>query len=496
MRLTVNKAASKEKPTGEIGFLRRVGHSIVNAITTRSEWISRLLEKRDNINAECGYPDEVTREDYRYFFDREGLARRIVTVLPDECWALDPEVFENEEEILTEFEEAWSKLNEDVMLYHYLHRIDILSGIGHFGLLYFGFDDGKDPAEPLAEALQDTPSPYGTRKVTHIRVFDETQVDVDTFENDRQNPRYGLPITYNVRMMDSTNDMPGGVGRDYGTIKVHWTRVLHVADNRTSSEVYGTPRQQPVYNRIVDVRKVMGGSAQMFWQGAFPGLALEVDNSQGDVVIDHDSIREEVENYLNSLQRYVAMGGVKVKSLAPQVASPADHIRNQLEYICISLGTPLRVLLGSEEAKLASTQDARTWNKRLRHRQTKYLTPHILRPTAQRLIHIGALPAPKQPLIIDWPDLNTPTDDDRANVAMKRADAMAKYIANGGDSLIDPVYFLVHVMGFSLKLSQMMIKRSQSRIDGGDTFADDEIERTPEPPAPVVAPPKKPAPKK
>ena len=39
-------------------------------------------------------------------YNRLGLARRIVEIWPDECWQVQPEVYEEEEEHLTEFEKG------------------------------------------------------------------------------------------------------------------------------------------------------------------------------------------------------------------------------------------------------------------------------------------------------------------------------------------------------------------------------------------------------
>lgn len=109
-----------------------------------------------NIYKECGYPSKhpntISPENYRDMYDRNGVATRAVDIYPDECWALDPEVYESEDtQDITEFEEAWKQLTSDakedisaeedagrVNALHYLHRVDQISGIGRFGLLFFG----------------------------------------------------------------------------------------------------------------------------------------------------------------------------------------------------------------------------------------------------------------------------------------------------------------------------------------------------------------------
>jgi len=111
------------------------------------------------------------------------------------------------------------------------------------------------------------------------------------------------------------------------------------------------------------------------------------------------------------------------------------------------LGVPYRVLLGSEEAKLASVQDKRTWNNRVARRQNSYLTSMLVRPFIDRLIATGCLPEPAQYKVV-WPDLNAATEDDITKIAMNRTKAFQTYVSGGVDNLIPPrQYFtLIHKM--------------------------------------------------
>ena len=437
-----------------------------------------LLEDSNNvkdINKECGYPETITEFDYKDMYDREGLSARVVSVLPEESWAMEPEIYEIEEEELTPFEGAWIELAEEHNLYHYLERIDEVSGIGAYGLLLFGLDDGQELKEPVRGSSDDgTFTPSG-HKLLYLRTFDQTMATVNKWENDKANPRYGLPLTYNMKFVDLETQ---GVGTtttllDATEHEVHWSRVLHVADNRKTSEVFGIPRMKGVFNRLLDIRKVLSGSGEMFWKGAFPGFSFEMDPSLvSDTDLDQESIKDEFFKYSSGLQRYLAITGLKTNQLSPQVASPEYHIRCQLEIIAVSIKTPIRVLLGSEEAKLASTQDARTWNKRVRKRQKIYLTPMLLRPFVKRLIGYGVLPQPRKKFFIDWPDLNTPTDADRAEVAATWTEAMALYCTSGVEIIIPPKEFFTKVFGMAPNMADAIVKAAASHtVATKDVFA-------------------------
>lgn len=431
------------------------GLFVKNLLLERQLWLRQQLDPRRDIEAECGHPFNVTVEDYRRLFDRGDIAARVVEVLPKESWSESPSVFETEDENVTSFEKAWEDLVDQFRLYSLLERIDTLSGIGRFGILLLGIDDGLDLRMPAAmsslEGGEGAPT-EPSHKLLYLRPFDESLVQVTELEPDRNNPRYGLPRSYQIRFEDaSLISSVGGTVPQVGATSfvqhVHWSRVIHVADNRMSSDVYGTPRMQKVLNRLLDIKKVAGGSSEMFWKGGFPGLSLEAQIGEDEnVSVDLEATKEELERYMNGLQRYLATVGMQAKSLVPQVADPTPTIDSQIKLIAMTLGVPHRVFMGSEAAQLASEQDSRSWNRRLSLRRNEYLTPYVIRPTVDRLIALGVLPQPVEYQVF-WPDLNTLSEQDKASVAERQTNAIARYVQTGSDLIISPFHFLTLILG-------------------------------------------------
>lgn len=523
----------------------------------RSQMLSKLLDGKKDINGECGYPENPSIDNYRMLYEREGTASRVVAVLPEESWAVEPEVYEVEDEENTDFEIAWKALADSQSILHYLERVDILSGIGHYGILLLGIDDGKPldqsvagvgpdgktvkkpdapkplkqkpapsttepPTEPVTnETMVLTPSPTqeddtaeiinpedmvpeGGHKLTYIRAFPEYQATIARYDTDQTSVRFGQPIEYNVKFHDPNNMSASPSGASPVTdMKVHWHRVIHVADNRESSEVWGRPRLRNTYNRCFDIRKIMSGSGEMFWKGAFPGLSFEVTPEAAGMGVELDPVemKEQFEKYSNGLQRYLALVGVSAKSLAPQIASPKDHLEAELQQIALTIGMPLRKFLGSEAAHLASTQDSEDWNKKLRRRQTRYLTPMVIRPFVDRLIAFGCLPIPSGEGIdgdeeltpggyhVDWPDLSAPSDDQVAGTAQKFTAAITQYVSGGCATLIPPLEFLTMILHFTTEEAQSIIDAAGDTIDSL-TDAEDPLNPAyvPPPPPVVVAP--------
>lgn len=427
------------------GTLREV---LKNAYLMRRDVLRAVLdsEYRD-LDRECGYPKgDISLGQYEEMYQRLGLAGRVVTCFPDECWSVDPMVFETEKPRRTAFEKRWEELvqQDTLSLYHFLHRVDCLSGIGRFGVLFLGFDDGKELMEPVTQASE----------LLYLRAFGESCVTIAQRETQRNNPRFNLPTMYNVGFQGN------GIADTFNE-KVHWTRIIHVADNRQNSEIFGTPRMKPVFNHLLDVRKVLGSSAEMFYKGGFPGIAFETrpEAQLSQVEVDKESLREEFDLYQQGLQRFLALVGIEAKTLTAQVADPQGHLDALLENIAVSIKIPKRILFGSEQAHLASTHDARTWKSRVRQRQEKYVGPMLVRPFVNRLIEVGVLPRPRN-YIVQWPDITAPTEEDRARIANLMAGAIAKYTQSGGMQILPIRDFLIRVLGIpevevdSLKLDQ------------------------------------------
>lgn len=458
---------STKSPKSQTAGIRKLVQQqeqlVSNALLMRQQWLTKMLDPRRDIEAECGHPEVVTVGDCSFLYRRGDIAGRIVRVWPEETWQQPPEVFETEKEQETAFEQSWKELNKRIPLVPYLLRADVLSGIGRFGILLLGLDDGQElsaPVEGLNE-LGENESPT-ERKLLYVRPFDETLVEVKTVVTDVHSPRCGLPLTYNVRFSDSSLGTDTTVSTN---VEVHWTRVIHLADNRMNSEVFGQPRLEGVFNRLMDLRKVAGGSGEMFWKGGFPGLSLQSypQLATEDVTVDTESIKAQLSAYQNGLQRYLATVGMDVKSLAVQVADPTPHVTVQMKLIAAACAVPWRVFWGSEQSQLASQEDTKAFNKRITRRREDYVNPFVLRPLVDRLIAFGVLQAPaeKNGYEIFWPDPHTPTDEEKATVAEKRTNAMSKYVASGVDALIPPFHYLTLVMGMEDDEVQASIDSAQ-----------------------------------
>lgn len=478
-------------PRGRIGRREKIAGAVYRAMMATNQlpqslpFASRFDRFREedrmqlDIDGECGYPDptELNAMYYREQWETDGLARRCVNIWPDESWAVPPEVYQNDRPGEEPFDLALDKLNKKFLLFPELHRLDILSGVGSYGIMLIGTDDGGVLERPPAWINPDTGEPRAGHQpaynLTYLQSFDESCLRINQEVSDPNKPRFRQPefYTINFNRADTTGNQTAalvGVTPDPAIRdnRIHWTRVIHVADNLATSRVFGVPRQKPVVPYLYNVRKVAGGAGQMFWQGGFPGYSFEqFQDTLGTGIeeIDEEDLREDIQAYILGLQRYLTTVGGSWKSLAVQVASPDHHLSWYLKLISVALGVPMRKFLGAEEGKLASGQDSDDWRTRLRARQENHVEPRILRPTIDRFMSFGVLPRVPS-YNVAWRDLRALSDKDRAMVSLQRVQALTQFTTGNVRSVFPVRLLLTLIMGFTEKEADVIQEQLKKEL--------------------------------
>lgn len=494
-----------------------------NEFYHRREILSKLSHGKRDLYQDTGWEEtaNLTPEMFMDLYERFPVATRVVDLAVDESWRKQPTVWESKDpDNKTAFEQAWDDLDhrlgvtveknwfvddEGSVVWEMLKRVDRLSRIGHYGTLVLELDDvdgenvkWSDPA-PGFESLDDeegifspsaAPSTLnahvgdkaaGTKtRLVGIRAFDQLTAEVIAWYD--RGEMEGRPRLYRVKLYDtaSTPSASSGAGVRERDVDIHWTRVIHVADNLMSSEYMGTPVMRPVINDLQDLRKIFGASGEGYWRMAFPWLSFESHPNLGSKgVMDQEALREEVERAKNTLERYMATVGGTWKTIAGEVSDPNPHVMARLEAICVYLGCPVRIFKGSERGELASSQDKDAWDERMIARQTNYITPRIIVPFINRLITVGVLPPPTQGYHVAWPDLTTLSLQAKATWAVTQVNAIIKYVAGGGDFLISPKDFLTRVLGFTPQEASDILEATESHLKENPTEDDDVIGRAP-----------------
>ena len=369
-----------------------------------------------------GYDRLITTKQYRDEYARGGIAKRIVEAFPKATWRGGVEVYEDDDpDVSTEFEKVWEKhLVKRLNVWSTLLRADILAGLSTYSVILIGA--AGDLSTPLPKGRPEgllylQPFCGGGGPANNSRQ-QTTAMDADAmvfeYDTDSNSPRFGEPLSYQLRRVDVASAM---LQRP-----VHWSRIIHVAEGCLDDNVYGQPTLENVWNLLMDLQKVTGGGAEAFWLRANQGLHLDVDKDMSlpDAQNAIASLKEQAELYKHQMTRWLRTRGVSVETIGSDVANfnqPAEAILTQ---IAGSKGIPMRILTGSERGELASSQDASNFMSQVQDRQTQYAGPMIVRRLASRLIEYGYLPTPKQ-YEVGWATVETMTEKEKAEGAKQWA---------------------------------------------------------------------------
>lgn len=470
------------RPLTKLQMQKKLVNMVTSAISrsqVAQRWGTSFDGNRD-LYAVLGYNRTPTFDDYMSAYERGDIAARIIDAKPESTWRRTPVVSnDSDPKSFTDFEAAWAQIAKQRRVFHYLERVDRLSGIGEYGCLLIGTDDVRkqdDMARPMIKLRK------GPASVLYLVPLTEKSAEIMTFDTEPSSERFGLPETYAVTLtgLESNTGIltPAALAKN-GKFTVHWSRMIHVAEGLRENDVFGTPRLKAVFNRLYDVDKIAGGSAEIFWQAAKRVMVLQAKD--GFSAVDDDgAMNEMMDELIHGIRRVIDVQGYEVKTLDPSEVKPDEAFRVALALISGVTGIPQRILIGSEQGKMASTQDETNWNGRIADRQINFAEPTILRPFIDRLIKVGALPQPGNEYTITWKSLFELSDKEKAQIGLLKARAVAQYTGKAGENfeVNQEVVPLEEFRGEILNLRSIKVENVAGK-DGGQS---DDIVPNPTPP--------------
>ena len=372
-----------------------------------------------------GYEKDLEYEDYWLKYKRQDIARAAIHRLATHVWRGGFKLKLGDEHDDDPIEKAYDELSRTLNLPGVYMRADILTMLGRYGGILIGFGDANNK-----EQLMEPPS--GKQELRYLRPLGEDSMRISKVEPDPSNPRYTKPLLYEVtiaRPTDNISRNPVRLSTD--TLTVHHERIIHITYDALEDHTYGTPFLEAVYNRLEDLEKLAGGSAEMFWRGARPGYQGVVD-PEHDLDADTDEeMKKALQEFEHNLRRVIMFEGVEFKPLAMQVADPMGHFDVQIQLISAALGIPKRILTGSERGELASLEDRQNWFEIVTGRREYYAEAHIIRPFIDRMIKYGVIPPPGEQVIkIKWQDLDATSERSRMEVNRIKSEILLNYTQN------------------------------------------------------------------
>lgn len=364
--------------------------------------------QRDYYTA-LGYTRVITPHLMWDRYRRNGVARRLVNALPNATWRSGADLVEDDApEVVTPFEEAWIEFAARTEAWDRMRKGDILSQLGRFSVLLLGY---PGPLESEAK-------PMKPGSVAYLKQYSELRVKVQDgdLDNDRRSPRFGQPIRYQFTNLLKSN---GRTGNQY----VHWSRVIHIADEAIEEDEWGEPMLASVWNWLDDLEKVAGAGSEAFWRRVVPMLSAVLEPGATLQTGDETRVEEEIDKLVHGLRRWVRLSGIKLDEVGTHDVTNFDkQVDSLIGLIVTPYGIPKRIFQGSEQGDLASSQDRGNWGQNIRDRRRQFAEANVLRPLVQRLQLLRQIPPTQKPYEARWPDVQDMDLSERLDMAKKAAD--------------------------------------------------------------------------
>ncbi|HZR80349.1 MAG TPA: anti-CBASS Acb1 family protein [Candidatus Binatia bacterium] len=362
-----------------------------------------------------GYKRDLTYVDYLARYARGGIAGPIVDVPARATWDTLPRLTDDELGTENALSKKFAKIAKDIDLRQNLEKVDRLAGIGRYAVLLLGFRDGKRLEEPVDED--------GARDggMLYVAPFSEANARPVEINLDSQSPEFGRPLLYEIDFARGALDMDplikatflqrltGTGGSNRMTQKVHASRIVHIAEGTLEDNLYGTPRLRRVWDRLDDLDKISGGSAEVFWLVANRGLQFDVSPEVAFGETEKEALREQIESYRHGLSREIRTRGVTIKGLNELGAgnvNPFAVFRVLAALITGTTGLPYRMIFGTERGQNTTSQDRRSWLEDVWSRRETYGNEVVLTPLVRRLVHAGVLPVKALDAQVIWPPVH------------------------------------------------------------------------------------------
>lgn len=378
-----------------------------------------------------GYPSNVSFDHMWFYSRRMGVANRITHGVAKSCWRDGFEVYadaENDADLVLEDElQALKKSG----LNRKLERADILNRIGRFSVMFVGVPDGREPNLPVGKVQGDKLDQI------YFKAYAYDGIQISKQVTDPLDPRFGLPEMYQVQKMQR-----GGEGKDVQqeSINVHWTRIVHMNEEALDSDVEGMGQLEPIFNRILDLDKATGGSAEAYFRNAKGKIAYEIDPKFAASLTDttvQANFKKQAEEFTNEMQDFILAVGAKAKGIDTPHATPKDTIMGAYWEISAYTGIPIRLLIGEGSGQLAGSEDQLSYNAIVAARQDTLCALWVV--NVLKILQMAAMLDLDDAFEVRFPHQQPVTEAQAAEIGNKKADTIMKVAAAasgiGGDGI-------------------------------------------------------------
>lgn len=444
MGIILTKNATIASLNSKIDQVRDVVNAQLSTVRAQASRIGAMLglshEGKRNLYTIYGYDDSLGGtagfdKMYRYS-RREGISNRVSWGVAKSSWRDGFDIYTGPEK------EATQILQDEITdlakagLHRKIERADILNRIGRFSVLFVGVPDGRQPNEEIGKVAG---NPDAILDKLYFVPYAYDGIEITKQVTDPTDPRFGLPELYQLQRQnrgDTEKDIQAS------SIIVHWSRIIHLNENALDSDIEGMGALEPIFNRILDLDKTCGGSAEAYFRNAKGKIAYEIDKEFASTILTNPEAKEKfqegAEKFTNEYQDFTVAAGATIKTIDTPHDSPLDTVKVLLWSISGYSGIPLRVLTGEGAGQLAGSEDQLAYNQLIKDRQRLVCTPWLVR-FFDILQAAGMLSELPEKYDVRFPVQEAATSSQKAETGNKVADTILKVVSAksqiGGDGL-------------------------------------------------------------
>lgn len=400
--------------------------------------------KRTKLWDEFGYPEHIGFDQYYRVYERNAVAHAAVHKLLDSCWVDNPTIVDGDEKEESKETSPWEATVTKLMQRHWpkIKDADRRNLVGRYSAILLQLKDGKEWFEPVDEVAVRR---LGDKALVKLIPAWETQIKPGNYDTDTMSDTYGQPVSYNF------NEQPVGDDGAYGpmrSVQVHPSRVIILCEGSEDENMLsGVPLLRAGFNKLLDLEKTSGGSAEGFLKNASRQLAVQFEKETeiGTLVeqakaAGYSGLAEAMNDKVLKLARgtdsALVMQAGKADVLSVQASDPTPTWTVTANEFSATIQCPFTILFGQQTGRLASDEDKTEWAKRCNGRRWGFQSD-VVKRVIERFWTIGMIDPPKSgEITLAWSDLLAPSEKEKIANMQAMADVATKTATAFGRSAI------------------------------------------------------------
>jgi hypothetical protein len=392
-----------------------------------------------------GYKNELEFEDHYQMYRRFGIAKAGIKMPVNFTWKTFPKIMEGEEgdgdvrNNSTPWETLIKSIFKSTKLMRKLKRVDEFQRVGHYGAFVVQIRGNQ------SEAVWDKPllKIRANQIVKFIPLY-EVQLSPTAWDNNEQSERYGQPNMYQFQE-SNLNDSTTQDNR-VRSVQVHHSRVIIFAEGADDESIYGVPANEAGFNDLITMEKIIGAGGEGFWKSA--AMKTVYTNTNKDAPLpgqeEIDEFNDAIKDFVEGLDKSLMTGGLDPKVLTAAMADPKEPFTIALQSYCAGIEVAAKLLIGSQEGKLASEEDARFTMSAMQSRREDFCTIMVQScvdwMTAHGIIN-------KIEYYVEWDDLLAPSDKDKLELGQTLSKILIEMHKQFGETPTD-ISEVATIMGY------------------------------------------------